>query len=325
MAASSFPTSPGDPIADRRLAFARGLAGAGDFAAAAEVLAQALEIAPDWAAGWLLLGEWRERAGDLAEALAAYREAHARDPDDGLGAGLRIAVLDSETPDAMPAAYVRTLFDDYAPRFESALTQRLGYVAPKLIAASLARHRERRYATVIDLGCGTGLMGELVREHTDILVGVDLSERMLERAGRKAVYDRLVAADAIDFLSGEPDSSADLIVAADMVPYVGSLVALFGSVARVLAGGGVFAFSCERHDGEGFVLGEHLRYRHSAGLLAEAAAEAGLSLLTAEPAVLRREAGAGVAGLVCELVRPADIMPLTPRPAGRRGRLAKAA
>lgn len=264
--------------------------------------------------------------GDHPAALAAYRQLLEIAPDHAEARHIVAALEGQSAAPRANHAYVATLFDKFH-NFEEKLVGELAYRTPQELMAAFhtATGIEKADWNIVDLGCGTGLMGELVREHTDILVGVDLSERMLERAGRKAVYDRLVAADAIDFLSGEPDSSADLIVAADMVPYVGSLVALFGSVARVLAGGGVFAFSCERHDGEGFVLGEHLRYRHSAGLLAEAAAEAGLSLLTAEPAVLRREAGAGVAGLVCELVRPADIMPLTPRPAGRRGRLAKAA
>ncbi len=142
---------------------------------------------------------------------------------------------------------------------------------------------------------------------------------MLERARRKALYDRLVAADAVAFLANEPESSADLVVAADVVPYVGALAELFAGVSRVLAGGGVFAFSCERHDGEGFVLGERLRYRHSADLIHAAADQAGLTLLAIDPAVLRREAGAAVNGYVCQLVRPADIVPLAPRPAAAGG------
>ena len=80
------------------------------------------------------------------------------------------------------------------------------------------------------------------------------------------------------------------MLAADLLPYVGGLAPLFGAVARALAPGGVFAFSAERHDGDGFVLGETVRYRHSAGAIAEAGVAAGLTVLLLDPASLRREA-----------------------------------
>ena len=100
------------------------------------------------------------------------------------------------------------------------------------------------------------------------------------------------------------------------IPYIGALEPLFAGVARVLAAGGAFAFSAERHDGEGFVLGETLRYRHAPVLVAEAAEAAGLSVLGIEPVSLRRERGVPVPGLIALLVRPADIVPLEPRPVG---------
>jgi predicted TPR repeat methyltransferase len=310
-----FSTS-GDWIADRRFAAARALAEAGDVTAAADLLAQALAIVPAWAAGWFVLGEWRERLGQPGKAVAAYRAALAHDERDALGAALRLALIDGTTPEAMSAAYVGALFDAYAPRFDAALTGRLGYAAPALIAAALARGGERRFGAAIDLGCGTGLMGIAIRDRVDRLTGVDLSEGMLKATRRKAIYDRLVAGDAIAALGDEPESSADLIVAADMVPYVGGLGPLFAAVARVLTGGGTFAFTAERHHGDGFILGEKLRFRHSAPAIAEAAATAGMALADLDAATLRLEAGVPVAGYVCALARPADVIPLTPKPVG---------
>ena len=123
---SPYSTSSGDLLADRRYNHAVALAADGDHSAAAEVLEQALALVPGWAAGWLTLGEWRQRLGDQPAAVAAYGRAAALDPSGRLGADLRLAALaTAPVPEAMPADYVRTLFDDYAPRFDRALVERL--------------------------------------------------------------------------------------------------------------------------------------------------------------------------------------------------------
>ncbi len=322
---SPFSTSSGDLIADRRFNHAAALAAVGDLAAACEVLEQALDHAPGWAAGWLALGAWRERLRDREAAIAAYTHAAALDRASRLGADLRLAALGhSPRPDSMRADYVRSLFDDYAPRFDRALVDHLGYEAPQRLAAALAAFGERRFAHGLDLGCGTGLMGAAIRERVDDLVGFDLSEGMLGRSARRGLYDRLAAGDVVDLMAAEPDNAFDLVLAADLLPYVGALAVLFAGVARVLAPGGVFAFSAERHDGEGFVLGEALRYRHAPAFVSAATEAAGLTLVGIEPLSLRRERGLPVPGLIALLVRPADIVPLEPRPAGP-GRLPRAA
>lgn len=322
---SPFSTSSGDLIADRRFNHAAALAADGDFAAAADVLQQALDVAPAWGAGWLTLGEWRQRLGDTGGAIAAYRRAASLDTAGRLGADLRLAALAAASvPAVMPADYVRTLFDDYAPRFDRALVERLGYDAPERLAASLAPLGERRFAHALDLGCGTGLMGAAIRDRVDRLTGFDLSEGMLKRAGARGVYDRLAAGDAVALMEGEPENAFDLVLAADLLPYIGAITPLFGAVARILAPGGALAVSAERHDGEGFVLGETLRYRHAPDMVAAAAEAVGLAVLGVAPVSLRRERGVPVPGLIALMVRPAEIVPLEPRPTGG-GRLPRAA
>jgi predicted TPR repeat methyltransferase len=314
---SPLSTSSGDLIADRRFNLAAALAAEGDFAAAAEVLEQALERAPGWAEGWLTLGDWRQRSGDRPAAVAAFARTAGLDTARRLGADLRLAALgESPAPDSMSADYVRTLFDDYAPRFDRALVERLGYDAPERLAAALAQFGERRFVHALDLGCGTGLMGPVIRARVDRLTGFDLSEGMLKRAAGRGVYDRLVAGDVVKLMQAEPENGYDLVLAADLLPYIGALQPIFAGVARVLLPGGVFALSAERYEGEGFVLGETLRYRHAPAEVARAAKAAGLSVLGLEPVSLRHERGVPVPGLLALLVRPADIVPLTPGPVG---------
>ena len=127
------------------------------------------------------------------------------------------------TPEAMPADYVRTLFDDYAPRFDRALVERLGYDAPERLAASLGTLGERRFAHALDLGCGTGLMGAAIRSRVDRLTGFDLSQGMLKRAAARGVYARLAAGDVVARMETAPENGVDLVLAADLVPYIGAL------------------------------------------------------------------------------------------------------
>ena len=64
--------SSGDLIADRRYAYAADALAEGDFVAAADLFAQAAEVAPRWAAAWFGLGQARERLGRGAAATEAF-------------------------------------------------------------------------------------------------------------------------------------------------------------------------------------------------------------------------------------------------------------
>ena len=292
----------GDLIADRRYDLARAYAADGDLAAAADLYAQAVELAPGFASAWFALGELRQQRGDRAGARAAFEKARAADPQDRHGAALHLARLGAADPatEALQG-YVRTLFDQYAPRFDRALAD-LSYSAPALLLDAVldvaaARQRAPRFGTMLDLGCGTGLAGAAFRPHGDWLVGVDLSPRMIAEARAKGLYDRLETADIAAFLRGRP-ADAHLVIAADVFAYVGDLAEVCAAVAQVLAPGGLFGFTVETHEGEGAVVGAKLRYAHGAGFVRAALADAGLALRTMTPASSRTENRVPVPGLL---------------------------
>ena len=132
----------------------------GDLPAAADLLLQATELAPGFASAWFTLGEIREQLGER-EARSRRFARRARRPGDRHGAGLRLMRLGAEPLAGMPQAYVQALFDQYAPRFESALVDDLGYRGPALLFTAVLAARPRRkpalFRRAIDLGCGTGL------------------------------------------------------------------------------------------------------------------------------------------------------------------------
>src|SRR5689334_20456554 len=125
--------SSGDLMADRRFEFARDLQLKGDLVAAADLLEQAIELAPNFTSAWFTLGEIRAQLGERETAIAAFRTARETDPADQHGAGLHLIRLGDEDLAEMPKAYVQALFDQYAPRFEHVLIKDLGYRAPSLI------------------------------------------------------------------------------------------------------------------------------------------------------------------------------------------------
>ena len=295
------PLAAGDLIAERRFAYAKAAAKEGDLSAAAELFAQALERAPHWAAAWFALGEAREKLGDLDAAAHAFRETLAADPADAQGVAGRLALMGRGEPSgALSPAYVARLFDDYAWRFDKHLIKNLGYRAPALIAEALSAVAPgRRFGSALDLGCGTGLMGAPLRGRADRLAGVDLSAAMIAKARERGLYDRLVVDEALAMLGSEPPASLDLIVAADALVYIGDLAPLFAAVVTALTADGLFAFSVETCEGDGFKLEPTMRFAHSRSYVETTARDIGLRPLLIQSASTRREAGADAPGLIC--------------------------
>lgn len=298
--------SSGDLVADRRASYAAALAAERAFPEAADLMAQALEMAPHWVAGWNLLGGYREAAGDIAGAVVAWTHLLQLDAEGLFGAGLKLAAHGSGMTQPAPA-YVEALFDDYAPRFEESLVAKLGYRVPEALAAAIgdamAVRGVERIGRAIDLGCGTGLMGERLRPLADRLEGVDLSARMLAEARRKGIYDRLEKADLVRFLAAEEETTG-LIVAADVFNYVGALEPALTPASRALQPGGLMGFSLETHAGADAVrLGTSLRFQHAEAPTLALCRAVGLEIVAVQAVVIRMDRGVPVEGVIVLAVR----------------------
>ncbi len=292
-----------DLAAHRRLEFGLALRDEGDVDGAVSVFEQAVERAPDWAEARFALAEALEAAGRRDEAIQAFAAYLTRDPADTMGAAIRLALLGAAPqPDRLPESYVATLFDQYAPRFEESLLGHLSYAAPGLLREALDAVRPVAVpeGRVLDLGCGTGLAGEVLRSRAAWLEGVDLSSGMIEQARRKGLYDRLEVSEAVTALTDARDRF-DIVCAADVLIYLGDLAPLFAAVRRALVPGGLFAFTVQRTAGDGYLLGGDHRYSHSRAYVERAALEARLAIRFLADAICRTEKGQGVPGLVVVL------------------------
>ncbi len=299
--------SSGDVIADRRYQWALDLAARGDLSGAADLLTQTVELAPGFAAAWFTLGEVREKCGDRAGAVAAFTRATDADPQDRQGAGLQLARLGAAaTNPAMSEAYVRHLFDQYAGRYDTALTEHLRYRGPAILLDAVRQvmrvlSHPLQFGDVLDLGCGTGLAGAAFRPLAGRLVGVDLSPAMIAKANEKCLYDETHVAKIEDFLNDATAAELeryDLVVAADVFVYVGDLAPIFAGIRKILAPGGILALTVETHAGEGTKLLPTLRFAHGENHLRELLGANAFAIHHLARTSVRSEKGEPVDGLV---------------------------
>ena len=228
-----------------------------------------------------------ERKG---EALEIYRRLGRVSPGRADIAHMIAALSGEAKPARASDDYVRQEFDAFADRFDETLTNWLDYRAPQLVADAVraALGSGVVTASTIDLGCGTGLAAPLLRPLTRRLEGVDLSPRMLDKARARGGYDALHEGEIGKFLSSRRGQYT-LAVACDVFCYFGELAPAFTAVAAALKPGGIFAFTVERHAGEGYALGASGRYAHADAFARAAGDAAGLILAHAAEVTLRSE------------------------------------
>ena len=185
----------------------------------------------------------------LEHAANKLRQSLQHNPDNEEARHALSALVSDPNVTAASAKYIRSLFDEYAANFDNALLRGLDYQAPELLHAAVAglaaKSRIAAFDTVYDAGCGTGLCGPLFRNMSKTLVGVDLSEPMVEKARERGVYDELEAADITESLAKYHNKSdaarfrkLDLIIAADVFVYAGDLAAVVQAAAGALRRGG---------------------------------------------------------------------------------------
>jgi predicted TPR repeat methyltransferase len=281
-----------------------------EFLAAEAALREHLDQAPDDKDSLRTLISLLQETGRAAEVPPLRRHLHERRcrdlriPEEARAAViayLEAAETGAPPPERTTDAYVAALFDVYAATFDESLRGFLAYRAPEvLVEAVRSVLGERGGLDVLDLGCGTGLAGPLLRPFALRLEGIDLSTGMLAKARERGVYDALRAGEITAELAAST-AHHDLIIAVDVLVYFGALEVLFEHVARRLAPGGLFAFTVEKSDAPGYRLLPTARYAHHLDYLRDRARAAGLRPVVEREETLRRQAGQPVIGHVMVL------------------------
>lgn len=266
---------------------------------------QAMALGFDHARFHLVRGTIHFRRRDWPKAEASLAKVVDLNPSDDYARHLLNAIR-GRTSEAAPTAYLTQVFDDYAGRFEDHLINQLHYKAPGLILGLVDRLRPgRQFDAILDLGCGTGLMGITLFDRTEYLKGIDISAKMIDQARAKQIYRELVVADLLDVL--KTDARAyDLIVAADVFTYIGNLRPTLEAAKARLAPDGLMVFSAEamtegREDD--YALSETGRYLHRRGHLETLAGETGYRIVEIVDTTLRLQDDQPVNGYVVALER----------------------
>jgi predicted TPR repeat methyltransferase len=258
---------------------------------------RAVDFHPENAKAHFFLGHILQKAGRLDEASAAYREATRLRPDTPEWHFKLAALSGDGSATSAPAQYIRDLFDEYAAKFDKHLVEKLNYQVPRQLLQSVRAATSRTDLNILDLGCGTGLCGQEFRSLASRLVGVDLSPAMIQNATARGIYDELITGDLLPVLRSAPNGY-DLILAGDVLIYVGDLTDFMPAVAGALRSGGLFACSIEDFEGSGFFLHAEQRFAHSIGYSRAAASASGLHEISASKVALRCNAGADVPGWI---------------------------
>jgi predicted TPR repeat methyltransferase len=199
----------------------------------------------------------RPEPGNCAELAAhAFSLAVEYDPNNESAKHMLATLTADATMNRASNVYVKDLFDQYAQNFEHSLVQELQYTGFERLrrgfdrAFLLQNKTVPHFDVVVDAGCGTGLVGEQFRNVSNILIGVDLSEVIIEKAiqTRPTLYDEVQVGD-ITTIFQERKGTISLMIAADSFIYFGNLDPLFESISAGLRShDGYIAFTLENVD-----------------------------------------------------------------------------
>ena len=231
-------------------------------------------------------------------AVALLERTHAREPDNAI-VTFYLASMRGETPATQPPELVRGIFDGYADHFDTQLVGQLKYRVPRRVA-EIIRARQRDRIDLLDLGCGTGLMGVYLGKTNGKLIGVDLSPRMLEQAKRHNLYAELKQGDLLAVLRETVPASFDVVTANDVFIYVGDLTTVIPACYGVLRPGGELIFSCEAANAaEGdLMLRPSKRYAHSRASIEALCRVAGFASCRLEDIDVRLENNVPIPGFI---------------------------
>ncbi len=236
---------------------------------------------------YLMLGNYNKAADSIAKSMDLGNEVAE--------APFMLSLARQEDIQSLPAKMVIDYFDALAPFYNDEYLTRLSYQGHKLIFESLSNSQiDIKFPLdILDIGCGTGLVGELLKPYSNVLDGVDFSSKMVELAtlqkndgGR--IYSSVVKSDIREFLKATARTKYDLITASLVFNYIGDLEEIFSNARNFLNDNGLFAFSVEKSDDlSGYNLAKgQARFCHSKDYIDNLAKKHGYKVIDSKEATL---------------------------------------
>lgn len=183
-------------------------------------------------------------------------------------------INEKETINEIPLQVIKEDADRWADIYDMLFLNELQYVGHEAVCKNVLDNLEGK--TVLDLGCGTGLCGKILRQKAGKIVGVDISPKMIEHANnlylfeteeeiendkkdekntenntenkepvkKVKVYDELVENDIISYFRNTNDKF-DVIVGAYTFNFFSNLSELLSLCKKALTPNGKLSFSVE--------------------------------------------------------------------------------
>ncbi len=235
---------------------------------------------------------------DYRNAIQYYSRLLELNPEH-LAAKHMLASLSGKKCDAVPSQYIKEIFDSYSVRYENSLISDLEYKVPVNLRLLFNDTYKVQNHTLqgLDLGCGTGLAGEAFSDLCLTITGVDISSKMTDIASTKRIYSSLQVAAMQDFLAS-CSQKFTLILATDVLGYVGKLEDIFMGISTIASPGAFFCFSIEKAEDVHYVLRTSGRFAHSFNYIEETCTQTGWIVKNHQTTPLRREKDQWIEGIL---------------------------
>lgn len=240
----------------------------------------------------------QEYAANLAETLTIYSHSNlseakkiaaawlAKAPNNPFAAQIDAALNNKSI--VQNSVYSEQLFDIFAETYEDTM-QNIDYIVPQKISSLISTKLD----TIVDLGCGTGLLGEKLKAKCNRLIGVDISEKMLRLAAEKKIYDQLVHSDIIKYCQSLPPNA--LVTAADVIGYIGDIEPL---VAQIFPRTFIFSAALDNEKTDHYTLTPSGRYTYNEKYLKKTLQNCGYKNILQHNITLRTENSQPVLGAI---------------------------
>lgn len=293
----ALPLASEDPSIRYRMGLALGFGG--EYSAAVDVFNEMLSETPG---NPTLLRARLLAAAGAGQTALAIQDAQALlllDPNDS-ETQFRLDVAQGKTPKAQPAAMVAREFDGRAATFDRQLVSQMQYRVPRDVAHMVNQWYPDKVVDILDLGCGTGLLGLYLGPVKGVIVGVDLSQAMITQAIRHGVYARFHQVNVLDALQNTPKNEYHLITALDVLNSIGELDSVIPDAHRILMPGGRFVFSCETGTDQDadFAIQPNYHYSHQRSYVQRLLKKAKFVNIELQDVTLRQEGGNPVPGFL---------------------------
>jgi len=261
-------------------------------------LEKAIKINPDFYEALYSMAQYYRKMKNEKKMQEFLQKTLKKRPDHP-GANHLLSSLNGESS-SYSLEYARDLFDRYADFFEDHLLNTLNYKVPFIIKEKLKSLNPPKNSRILDLGCGTGLLGKTLIDVFPNLVGVDISSNMIKETKKKDIYTELYINDIDTFLL-KNEQKFDLIIAPDVFIYITDLQTIFSSVKKSLNPSGYFIFTIEPLKGittENCQLEKSGRVSHTVEYVKSLCKNNGFEIIEDEEIILREENKIGQKGVV---------------------------